>query len=440
GQSGALLPNLILMFDDSASMAAQFLYRYGGAQGDLGLDGPGSDSLFATCPRTLSITSTCAYNPPAATQYAQLSPDVNLLAYDPRLTYRPRINADGVTPSSAGQPSNATFYVYFYRTGMGLNTSWDGRPVRYGSTPSFSVSTGMPDPLLASSYFRPQYTPNVDQLANTATPLAYPNAVTDSSTRLPKFINRSDCVSSPEYCTLAEERQNYANWLKYHSNRLDLAKTGMGLALQHLGGGLRLGWGRFSSLAKGQLERGVAMLEAANGNAALMPHRISFYNWLYSRSATASDTSSRLALDTVGRYLMRKDDAGPWSDTPNPAATATSVSTKPSYIHSACRRNYALMFTDGYYNDTLGLYSVGNVDGSAMVTHNGTNTSGNALEFHFNGNAQPYSDAIGDSLADVAMKYWLTDLRPDLANRVTPTDAAFDGTLPANPAFWQNLS
>src|SRR5690606_27363378 len=43
----------------------------------------------------------------------------------------------------------------------------------------------------------------------------------------------------------------------------------------------------------------------------------------------------------------------------------------------------------------------------------------------------PFSDSTSYTLADVAMKYWKNDLRPDLDNRV-PTSTI-------NPAFWQHM-
>ena len=44
----------------------------------------------------------------------------------------------------------------------------------------------------------------------------------------------------------------------------------------------------------------------------------------------------------------------------------------------------------------------------------------------------PFSDSHSNTLADVAMHYWKTDLRTDMPNKVP--------TSPANPAFWQHMS
>ena len=85
-QSGSVDPNLVLMFDDSGSMPAQFLYQYGGNAGGYGLDGPGSNSNIAACPGSPSITTTCTPSLPGSTEYQQLSADVNSLTYDPRKT------------------------------------------------------------------------------------------------------------------------------------------------------------------------------------------------------------------------------------------------------------------------------------------------------------------------------------------------------------------
>jgi type IV pilus assembly protein PilY1 len=44
----------------------------------------------------------------------------------------------------------------------------------------------------------------------------------------------------------------------------------------------------------------------------------------------------------------------------------------------------------------------------------------------------PYKDGVSNTLADVAMKYWVTDLQPALANEVP--------TTPNDPAFWQHMT
>lgn len=470
-QSGSVQPNLVLMFDDSASMPAQFLYQYGGQQGVYGLDGPGSASNSASCSGTLSITTTCTYNPPGNTEYAQLSPDVNMVAYDPRVYYPPRVNADGVTLSALGTPTNNTFYVYFYKNGSsGLHVLWSGYPARPGSNPSYTISTAYPDPLTAGAYFNPSYQPTSTELATgAATNVVYPNAVSSSTKQLPLWANRIDCISSTTTCSLDEERQNYANWMKYHSNRLDLAKTGIGYAFQNVGGNFRLGWGLINTIQSGNLDSGVAPFEVADASNANMPNRVSFYNWLYARTGTVGGTPNRKALENVGKYYTRYDNKGPWADNPDTTSTSTSNpggSTKDSTAKT-CRRSYSMLVTDGYYNDSYSgpnsvtgfAASQPNADGISAVSYSGTDKAGNSISFSYdgpnnkvsynnlitgyttvNGTANLYKDTYSNTFADVAMYYWLSDLRPDLTDNVPVVAASSDGSMPANPSFWHNMT
>lgn len=46
--------------------------------------------------------------------------------------------------------------------------------------------------------------------------------------------------------------------------------------------------------------------------------------------------------------------------------------------------------------------------------------------------ANPYKDSVSSTLADVAMYYWVNDLRSDMANKIVPPN-------PKDPAFWQHL-
>jgi type IV pilus assembly protein PilY1 len=443
-QSGSVEPNLVLMFDDSGSMPAQFLYQYGGNPGGYGMDGPGSNSNIASCPRSPSMTTTCTPSLPGSTEYQQLSSDINSLTYDPRKIYKVRLDSVGSTTTSMASvvTSTTAFYVYFYRDASGNNVTWPG--------------TGN-DPLLATSYFGatttvPVYTPSPALLVTGATTgLTYPNAVVTGTGPFPRFINRTDCnggALTGGSCSLAEERLNYAIWKKYHSNRLDLAKTGLGWAFKDIGATLRLGWGRINTLEFGTLDSGVSLFTDTV--------KASFYTWLYSIKAPGN-TPNRIALDTVGKYFSRSDNLGPWANTPDPTSTGSATlsnSTAGDTLairksHYSCRRSYAMLMTDGYYND--GSPGVGEVDSTAITTIVGTSATGATLTFNYDGATKPYFGGGANTFADVAMKYWITDLRPgltsDLSNdgidnkvkQVPDTVVGGVVTKKGNESFWQNM-
>ena len=472
--AGAVDPNLMMIFDDSLSMAAQFVYQYGGNAGGMGRTGPGvSATLTATCvldapgttcsgafvndsslagwgnfPTTLSITTTGVYNQPIPSWYWEQSPNVNGLYYNPSTRYNPRVNSTGAF-STPGTASSTAFNVYFYRDGSGNNVDWNNS----GNDPTLSTS------YFADTILTP-YIPGTTLLAPSATPgLLYPRTVNNSFGNrgpFPKFINRTDCNGGAVggSCSLAEERQNYANWKKYHSNRLDFVKTGLGYAFQNLTSNIRLGW---SSLSRLNGYNSLPQVVDSGVGAYIQARKDAFYTWLYALNVTGGGTPTHFALDNVGKYFSRADNAGPWANSP----ITTSVSVTPSLAlsgttdtlairtaHYSCRRSFAMLTTDGYYGDGVGgnpgttdYTGLGNIDATPVATIMGTTASGGTVTFTYVP-SRPYTDTQSDTLADVAMKYWITDLRPDLINNVKQIPATvINGitTTVANESFWQNM-
>jgi type IV pilus assembly protein PilY1 len=403
------------------------------------------------------------YTPPTtAIAFYEMSPDVNRLYYDPRKRFPVRIKADG-TPTTAATPVTVDFLVYFYKDSSGSTAPmiWTNR-------------SGGPDVTTTSAYFNPGYAPSdINELAPGATTgLIYPNCVgnttcsqTNHGGPFPKFKNRTDCnTGNPGgSCSLAEERQNYANWMKFHATRLDMVKTGLGYAFSYFTDSVRLGWSVFSDLGNtgsgpvttlGSSGAGVALFNQTRKNA--------FYDWLYARDAS-SDTPTRESLIAVGKYYSRRDSKGPWADdiwldTAVPGTTASnSLSTLTTssagdtaaqrLLHASCRRSYSLLTTDGYYNDNAP--SLGDIDATSRSAITGTAADGTALSYSYNGTTPPYAQTSSfTTLADVAMNYWISDLRPDLVKKNVPkigTDK-YGNTLnnvytPGNnESFWQNMS
>ncbi|MES1979266.1 MAG: PilC/PilY family type IV pilus protein [Pseudomonadota bacterium] len=453
-QSGSVEPNLMLMFDDSLSMVAQFIYQYGGQDNGYGRTGPGTVAAAAACPVTSpastgvscagssganypsnpSITVTGTYTAPPSFWYWEMSPDVNGLYYDPRVTYNPRLDALGAY-STPGTTSTTAFNVYFYRNSSGNNVTWPGSG---------------PNPTTTAAFFDP-YTPATSVLAPDAQPLlSYPRGVSSTTGPFPKFLNRTDCTGTNVLganCTLADERQNYANWKKYHSNRMDAAKTGLGYAFQNMTQSIRLGWSTINNLKSlSAVDSGVGLYTQAQKNA--------FYQWLYALDTSSGGTPSHFALDNVGKYFSRSDNYGPWATTP--VTTSTGITTLALTTtdtvairasHFSCRRSFAMLTTDGYYNDGSAggspFSGLGNIDGTSAGPITGTTATGSTLTYSYSGSSKPYSDSQSNTLADIAMKYWITDLRTDLPNRVKQIQATVisgNTTTVANESFWQNMS
>lgn len=216
---------------------------------------------------------------------------------------------------------------------------------------------------------------------------------------------------------------NVANWFSYYRNRMLLAKTSMSFAFDQLNSGFRFGFGSINgsninditSLPhydfKTDTKSGNALAEVEPfGKASdATSQRINFWNWLIG-VYPISQTPLREALNAVGQYY---ETAQPWE---------TSDIDK-SMI--ACRASATIMTTDGFYNDNQFTGVGGNVDGStqAAITTPSTYQYTPTL---------PFSDNYSDTLADVAMKYWATDLRPGLDNDVK--------TTLQDPAYWQHMT
>ena len=260
----------------------------------------------------------------------------------------------------------------------------------------------------------------------------------------PKTAQRTDCKADP--CTLTEERQNYANWFRYYRLRLTMAKTALSHAIADAPESLRFGWTRMSKSAGTDpyIESGVYPLGPL-GSAA----RIRFHAWLDSivPKTTVFGTPSKKSLHSVGEYFRRADSDGPWGTTPvdgrtSIAAPATVVSTEAPNLHASCRRSYAMMLTDGRYTDGSAK-PVGkvtpevpfpNYDGVAWLPDVKA-PNGTVFKHELR---SPYRDEFNNTMADIAMYYWGSDLRSgqnQLANNVAPIKGA-----PEDPAFWQHMN
>jgi type IV pilus assembly protein PilY1 len=236
------------------------------------------------------------------------------------------------------------------------------------------------------------------------------------------FVDRSgrtDCAT-PGDCTYAEEIQNFANWYTYYRSRVLLARAGVGNAFDRQGAFLRAGFG---AINKGSTSvdgtnihtiiSGVRKFEGADRQA--------FFDDLYGHLIPTSGTPLRTALQDAGTYFSRSADSesSPWDATPGDSSDTTD--------ELSCRQAYTILMSDGYWNGANP--GVGNVDG-------GQNSSTVPEAYEANNAANrwvyPYRDTHSNTLADVAMRYWYTDLRTDLADKV-PVTAGTD------EAYWQHM-
>ncbi len=221
------------------------------------------------------------------------------------------------------------------------------------------------------------------------------------------------------------ERQNFATWYSFHRTRTKTAKAGASDAFSDLGSNYRVG---FTTIWGGNLVGPTRTpfnipVTTDSGlfrdNALTTPvtyNRTTWYNNLQKADANGS-TPLQGALQTAGNYFSRTDSAGPYG----PDALASQL---------ACRQNFAILTTDGFWNSQSGYNTaVNNADNS--TTGAVPLPPGSTITPVGYSAVNPYKDNWSNTLADIANYYWKTDLRTDLDNIVPQSTG--------NPAYWQHM-
>ena len=288
-----------------------------------------------------------------------------------------------------------------------------------------------------------------------------------------KYSGRTDCAGAT--CTLADERQNFANWFSYYRTRNLLARgslmeafgvesvpvvagtfvTGSTYAIVTVGStsftgigasantvdtvftatgpgtgtgtarpiAMRLGFGRINkgeATVDGEdtrvLESNTSKYHGGGVRDFNAARKADLFKWLEDLPASGG-TPLVTAMESVGKYYSRTDKRGPWTNFPGSSSNIVAD-------NKTCRRSYNIMMTDGYWNGAT--VAVGNQDGTDGTTITGAGASYKYIA------SQPYSDSWSETLADVAMKYWKTDLQPSTDNLVP--------TVAENTSFWQNMT
>lgn len=419
-------PNVMFVLDDSGSMHWEitpddYVLPYYMFRRVSGMYGAGDYENYVPSVR---YDATDANE--KATARALRSSTVNKSYYDPSVTYRPWVKADGTLYADAS-PTAAPHHPI--RTGLGTrnlttNTTeraiWVHRDTGGGAYCSISCTEGSGGNLLThypAVYFKhtggalwngDNYT-RVNIISTTLTYTGDGRA------------NRSDCALG--VCTYAQEIQNFANWYTYYRSRMLASQASIGRAFSTQPPSMRVGFGAINKgsttvdgSAASTVIRGVRPFSGTN--------RDDFYTELYEGVWSPSNTPLRKALDDAGQYFSRTGNRGPWGAVPG---------TDDTTAHLTCRQSFTILMTDGYWTDNDASRAStsaarANVDGTAASTI--TEVGPPPQSFTYTPST-PFTDAHSNTLADVAMYYWNRDLRPTLANRVPKSDV--------NPAFWQHM-
>ncbi|MBI4743151.1 MAG: hypothetical protein HY777_16720 [Betaproteobacteria bacterium] len=238
--------------------------------------------------------------------------------------------------------------------------------------------------------------------------------------------------------TGADERQNFANWYSYFRTRMWMMKSSLATAFAPLDDKFRVGLYPINKLTYystvlppsgstyqwrasqniGDFSAGVSGGEPANTLKG---------DWYFKlfKVASGGSTPTRTALRDMGKYYSGN--------------AVADLSGDP--LQYSCQKNFTILATDGYWNGADP--SVG--DGDKNVPATMPIKQGNSVyipgDTGLTPSAQfprPYyegSSSSSNSMADVAMYYWINDLRTSgsvSANNVPAT---------ANdPAYWQHMN
>lgn len=355
--------------------------------------------------------------PPSSSAYKSAS--VNRLAYDPNKIYPPGKDFQG------GDLSDADFNA----AQLGMVNGELSDPYRFLVGDVGAVAVDL------SINYRPPVTPVSNFWATDP-------GDGESGQRAYYYVRNEVCVDEEDLSdecfskvvVSADEEQNFANWYQYYSIRLIAGKTAVSRAFDKLPPSARL--------ARQTIKTRV------NQNTIIMPFsqetggREEFYNWLYGIDAFGG-TPLREATQAVGEFFKSGI-----AYQRNPGGSDDRDKEELS-----CRRNYHIMFTDGYYSpmDSGAEANIGDVDQSSIsrLPHEELDH-----DRSYNPNADEtkiYGGAGQATLADITFKYWATDLKEDLSNNVTPiiihgSDEELENLSEAeywhpsnNPATWQHM-
>lgn len=409
GAGQVVEPNVLFLLDDSGSMMWDIMPDEGVINGFHGWLFPLPDDAYGAALYYASPDLSAPFSNKGGRNQAYVAlptfSDENIYSiylrssrnnsvyYDPARTYRPWLDSNGLpfgvdAPLQDANPRKAYWNPSRKSSGSldltALNISTDaGQPVVHwfsstasdyrqaAASRSVSQLTGVSyypmtfyvydagpsgNPYLASSYTRYQ------MRGNTLYMRKLPNGTEiDAGAQL-------SWANGKVRRTVAEEQINFANWFQYYRSRFLAFKAASSHAFADLGTAYRIGLASINLRGSSKYE----FLVPQSGNFSAV-NRQTFFDRLLALPINLSGTPLRGALRWAGNKY--RDEY--WKD------------------NIECRRSFVLMTTDGSWSAEAGL-SMGNVDGDAGA---------------------PYADTIGDTLADVAMYYWKTDLSA-LANLV----------------------
>ena len=202
-----------------------------------------------------------------------------------------------------------------------------------------------------------------------------------------------------------KERQNWANWYSYYRKRTYAATAAVAQVIDQMSE-VEVGFRTINYSGDGYKNGGYgfsqAVLPVSVAGETDMTNKL--LDLLYGFKVGSKGTPLRYGLRRVGEYYDDTDYENPSGDNGDGDVddNAQAISgTIHSPFHAQedgdeCKQVFTIAMTDGYYNGSSP--GVGNQDGPLSASE---------TELY---RINPYADGVSDTLADVAMKYFKTDL------------------------------
>lgn len=371
--TAAVAPNLVLTFDDSGSMANDYM------PDQRPYDNGGWGSLTST-----SNPWRCAgiIDSNVTDRTVVRGRSMNGVYFNPNNAYDPPIEGDLTnSPSMPAQvwPTAQNNGIAHNRT-QSPNT---GLGSTNTSTATFCGKTG-------AGYFR--YKDTAPALLLNASGAITNTSALYSSANWEWISLTGTTAALPPGVTLAQARQRFVNWYSYYRTRQYAAISAVSQAYRSFGPEVRVAWQNINSnLIAGTTEIRPFELQPTSGGI-----RQRFYNWLFNIPASGG-TPNRSALQRVGTFFQRS------------SGTYTNPYWDPELNKElVCRQNFHIQMTDGLWNGDSGITTPGTDTVAKTLPDGKTFTVGsttyNKIMWNEPANTTP-------TMADMAFYYWSTPLR-----------------------------
>ena len=387
-------PNIFFILDDSGSMDWEVLK----SNGAIAVHGSGSNR------------DDLDFTPNNTTERREHCPGYNVLAYDPTVRYTPWRGNDYAGNAFVDQgPANAHVNPY---TGSTSNSRCDYDGDSGGNGGDVSNGNGRTCNLVASGDFGSKGAfyhlwddANEDGV--------YQNGECPTNSGSRKYVKDLPLKTSSTDAEYPNSQTNYANWFSYYRKREYVMKRAVSQLIEE--SQARMGVATInrknrvleSKLVSNHKRRvGTPIADVDDITRPLDPvkrknKQILMDNLLAENSSGM--TPLRRALNNTGRYFMGNMNNGDLFGYRPSTYTESSKGHSP-ILNSAnggqCQQNFALLFSDGEWNGSSP--GVGHRDNDGLGPYDGGS----------------YADQWDDTLADVAMRYYETDLISGLENDV----------------------